>query len=81
MLGKVRHTEGNFPGQRNLQLYYQGWLPETEPGVILLVVHGLAEHSGRYRKLAERFVTLNYGVFTLDHRGHGKSEGLWGPVT
>ena len=81
MLDKVRHTEGNFPGWQNHQLYYQGWLPEAEPRAILLVVHGLAEHSGRYRKLAERLVTLNYGVFALDHRGHGKSEGLAGYVT
>ena len=81
MLDKVRHTEGNFPGWQNHQLYYQGWLPEAEPRAILLVVHGLAEHSGRYQKLAERFVTLNYGVFALDHQGHGKSEGLAGYVT
>lgn len=81
MSGQVRHTEGNFLGWQNLKLYYQGWLPKTEPKAILVVVHGLAEHSGRYQPLAERFVPLNYGVFALDHRGHGKSEGLPGYVT
>ncbi len=81
MLDKISHTEGSFPGQQNLQLYYQGWLPEAEPKAILLLVHGLAEHSDRYQEMAKHFVTLNYGVFALDHRGHGKSEGLAGYVT
>jgi acylglycerol lipase len=72
----MEHREGTFKGQKNLSLYYQGWLPDTEPRAVLLVVHGLAEHSGRYSNLVNFFVARGYAVFALDQRGHGKSEGL-----
>ena len=48
--------------------------------MILLVVHGLAEHSGRYSNLVDYFVPKGYAIFGLDLRGHGKSEGLRGYV-
>ena len=69
------HIEGSFKGQKNLTLYYQGWLPEQTPKSVLLVVHGLAEHSGRYKNVVEYFVPKGYAVYGYDQRGHGKSEG------
>jgi len=42
---------------------------------VLVIVHGLAEHSGRYQHVAEYFVERGYAVYALDHRGHGRSEG------
>jgi acylglycerol lipase len=48
--------------------------------VVLLVVHGLFEHSGRYAKFAEYFVPKGYAVFSYDQRGHGRSDGLRGYV-
>jgi len=72
----MKHTEGNFRGHKKFNLYYQCWLPDREPGAILVVAHGMAEHSGRYVNLANYFVPKGYAVYGLDHRGHGKSEGL-----
>lgn len=46
----------------------------------MLVIHGGAEHSGRYTNLVDYFVPKGYAVCALDHRGHGKSEGLRGYV-
>jgi acylglycerol lipase len=69
------HKEAKFEGKKNLTLYYQCWLPERRPKAILLIAHGLAEHSGRYKNLADYFVSRDYGVYALDHRGHGKSDG------
>jgi len=69
------HTEGNFKGQKNFSLYYQGWLPEQIPRAILIIVHGLAEHSGRYKNVVEYFVPKGYAVYGFDQRGHGRSEG------
>jgi alpha-beta hydrolase superfamily lysophospholipase len=43
---------------------------------VLLVAHGLAEHSSRYKNLVNYFVPKGYAVYTFDYRGHGKSEGL-----
>ena len=71
----MKHKEGKFKGLKNFDLYYQCWLPEKSPRAVLLVAHGLAEHSGRYKNLVDYFVPKGYAVYALDHRGHGKSEG------
>lgn len=76
----MEHKEDRFRGHKNLNLYYQGWLPSENPRAILLLVHGLADHSGRYSNLVSYFVPRGYAVLGLDHRGHGKSEGLRGYV-
>lgn len=71
----MKHQEGFFNGVRNHRIYYQCWLPESEPKAVLLVVHGLAEHGGRYMNLVNHFLPLGYAVFAADHIGHGRSEG------
>ncbi|MFB0556422.1 MAG: lysophospholipase [Dehalococcoidia bacterium] len=76
----MKHLEGQFKGLRNLNLYYQCWLPSNEFKAILLIVHGLAEHSGRYTNLVNYFVARGYAVYGFDQRGHGKSDGLRGYV-
>ena len=72
----MKHKEGKFNGLKNLQLYWQCWLPDGKPKAILLVAHGLAEHSGRYKNLVNYFVPKGYAVYSFDYRGHGKSEGM-----
>ena len=76
----MEHREGRFQGRKKLNLYYQCWLPDGDARAILLVVHGLFEHSGRYTNLANYLVPKGYAVYGFDHRGHGKSEGLRGYV-
>lgn len=74
--GKImKHDEGFFKSVRNANIYYQCWLPETQPKAALLIVHGLAEHSGRYMNVVNHFVPLGYAVYGIDHFGHGKSDG------
>jgi acylglycerol lipase len=71
----MKHTEGNFKGVRDTNIYYQGWLPDKEVKAVILLVHGLGEHSGRYVNFINHFVPLGYAVYGLDHIGHGKSDG------
>ncbi|MEJ5309693.1 MAG: lysophospholipase [Anaerolineae bacterium] len=71
----MEHRDGFFAGVRDSAIYYQCWQPETECKAILLIVHGLAEHCGRYMNVVNHFVPLGYAVYGLDHIGHGKSEG------
>ena len=71
----INHQDGFFEGANGVKTYHQCWLPETEPTAVLLIVHGLAEHSGRYIHIVNHFVPLGYAVYTLDHFGHGRSEG------
>jgi len=44
----------------------------------VLLVHGLAEHAGRYEHVAARLVEAGYRVTLLELRGHGESEGQRG---
>lgn len=71
----MKHTEGTFKGIRDIKIYYQSWLPEKDVKAVILVVHGLGEHSGRYLNVVNHLVPLGYAVYALDHIGHGKSEG------
>jgi alpha-beta hydrolase superfamily lysophospholipase len=71
----MKHEEGFFKGARDHQIYFQNWLPEGEVKAVLLVVHGLAEHSGRYMNLVHHFLPLGYAVYAIDHLGHGRSDG------
>jgi acylglycerol lipase len=76
----MEHTEGGFKGYKGLNIYYQCWLPEGNAKAVLLVVHGWAEHSGRYKNLVDYFVPRGYAICALDHRGHGRSEGPRGYI-
>jgi alpha-beta hydrolase superfamily lysophospholipase len=71
----VQHTEGTFTGRNNYSLYWQAWLPDGVPVAALIVVHGIAEHSGRYSNLVNYFVPRGYAIYSFDLRGHGKSDG------
>jgi acylglycerol lipase len=71
----MKHQEGFFDGFEKARTYYQCWMPEGEIKSVILIAHGLAEHSGRYMNLVNYFVPLGYAIYGLDHYGHGKSEG------
>jgi acylglycerol lipase len=60
-----------------VRLFWQGWLPPGPgpPGGVLLLCHGLGEHSGRYRTVVDVLRPDGWAVYGLDHRGHGRSEG------
>jgi alpha-beta hydrolase superfamily lysophospholipase len=72
----MKHQEGFFKGVRDTRIYFQSWLPGSEPKAVLLIVHGLAEHSGRYMNIVNHFVPMGYAVYGIDHLGHGKSNGM-----
>ena len=72
---KIKHQEGFFKGRGDAKIYHQSWLPEGEAKAVLIIVHGLAEHSGRYTNVVNHFVALGYAVYGIDHRGHGQSDG------
>ncbi|MEH6556744.1 MAG: lysophospholipase [Oceanicoccus sp.] len=73
----MEHHSEQFLSNNQL-IFCQRWQPASAPKGVLLIAHGLAEHSGRYAEVAEFFVAHNYAVCCLDHSGHGKSEGQRG---
>ena len=70
-----RHREFTTAGLGGLDLYAQAWLPDDHVRSVIVVAHGLGEHSGRYASLAEALVAAGHAVYALDHRGHGRSPG------
>jgi acylglycerol lipase len=42
----------------------------------LIIVHGIAEHGGRYRHVAEALAAKGIACFVYDQRGHGESPGI-----
>lgn len=65
---------GKFKTRDGTQLYYEHWSPPDFNKVIVLV-HGVGEHCGRYGSFADYFTKRGYKLCFYDHRGHGKSDG------
>lgn len=68
-------TTRTFRTHDGLSLVARHWLPKTPPRASLLLIHGYAEHCGRYDHVAETFVDEGVAVHAYDQRGHGRSEG------
>lgn len=52
------------------------WNEEGERDILL--IHGLAEHLGRYEHIGQFFAEKGWRVTALELRGHGESEGQRG---
>jgi len=62
-----------------VRLFRRAWMPPS-PRRTLAIVHGFAEHSGRYDHVGAWFSTRDYAVHAYDQRGHGRSDGERGHV-
>lgn len=71
----MKNIEGEFKGAGELKIFYQAWVPK-EPKAVVQIVHGFAEHSGRYLNVVNQLIPLGYAIYADDHRGHGKSDGI-----
>lgn len=67
-------SETFFQSFDGTKLFVKKSMPDSYKAVIV-VVHGLCEHLGRYDYLAKRLNECGFGIYRFDHRGHGKSEG------
>ncbi len=65
--GKLKTTDG-------FELFWRSWV-QDKPVASLLIVHGLAEHSGRYERTASHFAERGLACYGFDLRGHGQSQG------
>lgn len=56
-----------------IPLALHAWEPEGSPRAVIQLVHGMAEHAGRYARFGEVAARAGYVVVADDHRGHGAS--------
>ncbi len=58
----------------------QDWPLEEEQALrgVVLMVHGLGEHAGRYDHVARRLNSWGFAARGYDHYGHGESGGVRG---
>lgn len=61
----------SFKASDGVEVHYRYWPPAARPRAVVQIVHGAAEHSGRYDRFAKALVTHGYAVYATDHRGHG----------
>ena len=59
--------------------YAYAWLP-PDPSRVLILVHGFAEHAGRYEEMATHFAARGFAVHAYDQAGHGRTPGPRGHV-
>jgi alpha-beta hydrolase superfamily lysophospholipase len=73
-------TLSSFINSDGQTLAVQDWLPTRGEPVrgLILVVHGLGEHAGRYDALANRLNAWGFAVRGYDQLGHGDSAGVRG---
>lgn len=76
----MKHVEGKLEAAGHPELYWQGWLPTGRLRAVVVLAHGASEHGGRYAHVGERFARSSYGLYAMDHRGHGRSPGQPGNI-
>ena len=81
----MKHSEGHLEFRHSIargtsRLFCQTWQPDDQVRAAVLLVHGLGEHSSRYHHVAEHLTARGFAIYTLDHYGHGKSDGRMGFV-
>ena len=63
-----------------LHLHGAYFLPPGEIKAVIVLIHGMGEHFGRYKHVVEFFNSIGYAVIGMDLRGHGTSQGKRGHI-
>jgi len=73
-------AEGSFEGVGGVKIYRRAWLPASRARAVMVLAHGMSEHSARYDHVGRFLAARGMAVHALDHRGHGRSGGEMGTV-
>ncbi len=55
------------------EIFGYRWPASGRPAAAVQIIHGLAEHAGRYRRLAQELTSAGYSVYATDLRGHRRT--------
>ena len=59
-------------------IHLRVWEPNEAPSLVVLLFHGMGEHSARYERFASALNDAGIAVLCQDHRGHGPNAELRG---
>ncbi len=68
-------SESTFESADGWVHFERSWRPKADVRGVLVVVHGLKDHSARYADFAVGLAKQGFSVRSYDHRGHGRSDG------
>jgi alpha-beta hydrolase superfamily lysophospholipase len=75
----MQYREFGWQTQGGKNVFACEWLPDDETvQAVVVIVHGMGEHTGRYRHVAEMLTRERYAVLAFDQLGHGRTEGKRG---
>ncbi|WP_169577672.1 alpha/beta hydrolase [Sinimarinibacterium sp. CAU 1509] len=66
----IQFQHGWGRGQR---AHVNAWLPDAEPRGCVQIIHGMAEHAGRYARIGAQLAEAGFAVYAQDLPGHGRS--------
>lgn len=75
MASQISEAHGSLTTDDGLTLFTRQWTAHGSARATVLLVHGYAEHCGRYEHVAKCFVDVGATVWGYDQRGYGRSDG------
>lgn len=80
MQSEIHHATDETVASDGLHLFRQTWSLGSPPKAVIVLVHGIGEHGGRYGHLGEFFARNGFRFTATDLRGHGRSQGIRGHI-
>lgn len=74
----MKHFESNIKARDGTDFFVRGWEPDRAPKALVVLIHGVGEHTGRYEHVAKAMTEAGYAIVGFDLRGHGRSSGIRG---
>jgi alpha-beta hydrolase superfamily lysophospholipase len=72
--GNVREKVFFLESSNNFQFTARSYYPNNiAPKAIVQIIHGMAEHMGRYEEFARYLASNGFAVYLHDHPGHGEA--------
>jgi acylglycerol lipase len=66
---------GSFVTADGTKIFHRMWKPTAAQKGVLIIQHGLRDHSDNYDHLARRAAAQGFAVWAMDLRGHARSSG------